>query len=555
MSKKIVEANRALLADETGRRYPAAGPNRTLVVYPNTYRVAMSNLAFQWLYHELNTRPGFAAERVVLPDPALLDEYQRTGARLLTLEQAWPASQCGIWFVTCSFENDYPNLLTLLDLAGIPLRAADRNHSSPLIVLGGPAVMLNPEPMAEFADVILLGDGEATLPPFLDLYESALPSFDRNDFLERVAAMPFAYAPRFYNPQTHPRRVIARAASIDQSATATHLFTPHTEFSDTYLLETFRGCRSRCRFCAAGHLFLPPRERTLDESTFTEIDAPTVGLVGAGISQHSQIDGWINAAGNRRVGLSSLRLGALNSDGLAALVAGGATTVAIAPEAGTDRLRAVCNKGFSNEEVIDETKRLIGAGLQNLKLYFMVGLPTESADDVAGIAALTIAVRDAAMTIWKQRGRAGTINASVNPFVPKAFTPFQWAPFITKTDYNRIRKNLQRTLGREPNIDLKFESYRGAQLQAILSLADRRASELLLAIHREGNLPRALAQWSVDAKTLLHELRPADFVFPWHFIDAGMSDGYLMREYDKAMRGKTSAPCMDGCNRCGICSA
>lgn len=572
MKTSIEKIHRDLLADEHSGLSPLSGRFFTAVVFANTYHVGMSNLAFQWLYHEVNADPDFFAERIFLPHDELNEAYIKQGSALRTLETSSPAKNAMAWFVTLPFENDYVNLVRLLDLAGIRPMSARRKKTDPLIIVGGAAPMLNPEPIAPIADVVIFGEGRKALIPFLDRMKDHGGAVDRLRFLQSLSDLPHVYVPRYYKPRydkgnrrigmdavkKFPERLIlAKEDSIDDAATFTHVLTPNTEFSDTLLIETYRGCSARCRFCAAGHLFLPPRQRSIGpfkKPKVPSLGEKAVGLVGSGVSGHDKIETWIEWAGRRgRVGISSVRLDTLNEKTMAALVAQGAKSVAIAPEAGTRRLRGVCNKDFTDEEIALEAHKLVSAGFVNLKLYFLVGLPTQTPADLAAIATLAVKIRNMVMPIWKQRKNAGVITLSINPFVPKAHTPFMWAPFCTKNDYDQARKVVGTPLKREGNIRVRFGSYRESRLQAILSMADRDGADLLLMLARGESGNAAIRKWSTDADKLICRPKSFDEVLPFDFIDTGIDRKYLMDEYHRAMDAKLSPGCKPKCKLCGVC--
>jgi radical SAM superfamily enzyme YgiQ (UPF0313 family) len=480
-------------------------------------------------------------------------EYAKKGSILRTLESGSSASDCLAWLTTLSFENDFPNLVRLLEMARIEPLAENRKEDDPLIVLGGTCPTLNPEPIAPFADVILLGEGNAVLKPFLSRLSEFQGKTSRNEFLASLVDLPFAYVPRFHHRRKTTLR-IEREKGIDRAQTFTHIFTRDTEFPEVFLIEAFRGCTARCRFCAAGHLYLPPRERAADFE-LSDQGQSAIGLVGAGVSGHSDIEKWILRASEfGRVGISSIRHGTLSDSMLKRIVKQGTRSVAIAPEAGTERLRRVCNKPIADNEILHESRRMIEAGFANLKLYFMIGLPTERDKDIEAISDMAIRIRETAMPIWKERGRAGSIDLSVNPFVPKAHTPFQWAPFIAKNRYDRIKKSLRARLNREGNIQLKFESYRAAKLQALFSVGDRSVSDMILAIGQGTPPAKALRDWSGDIEKTIHQGRAIDERLPWDFIDSGFDRAFFPREYSRAMAGKVSPECNIGkCKLCGLC--
>jgi radical SAM superfamily enzyme YgiQ (UPF0313 family) len=547
MTKKIAQIHRRILDAESGFSPIPDGEYKVLVVYPNVYRVAMSNLAFQWLYYATNSSDGVFAERLVLPDDELAEIYEKSGSHMRSIETSSPASDCSAWLTTVSFENDYVNLAEMIRSSGMEVFAESRSADDPLIVVGGPAVMLNPEPLSRIADVILLGEGDAALSPFI---EKLVASSGKSDLLDMLADLPNAYVPRRGKKNVR----IIREATIDGTKTHTHVVTVNTEFKETMLVEIYRGCPSRCRFCAAGHLFLPARSRTPSDIELPDHGQKSVGLVGPGVSGHPQIEAWIEtAARSGRLGISSIRMETLTDRGLRSLADNGARSVALAPEAGSYRLRAACNKDIPDERIASEAARVVHAGFKNLKLYFMVGLPTETEEDLADIGRLVQKVRDEVFRVWKSQGAAGNISVSVNPFIPKAGTPFQWARFVTKSEYAKAKKTIGAQLKGLGAVNVKFEPYRAARLQALLSLGGAATGDLIAQLASGANLNAAEKSWSENSNELLHLEKPIHQELPWDFVETGIKRKYLEKEYERAMKGKLTPGCKDGCRICGIC--
>lgn len=564
MGRKTRERHAAWRAAEVGGPLPKTGAARVCAVYPGPYRVAMANLGYQWLLRALSDA-GFAVARVVWPEDDLLAEAERD--KLTAIDDDRPASDAAAWFVSLSFENDLPRLAGLLRLAGLATRAGDRQYDDPLIVAGGVVPMLNPEPTADLVDLCLLGEGDAALSPFLEYLKQNDPR-DREHFLRGLRDIPGAYVGRFYRPHYRqdgrleriealdgfPERVtLPREKTIDPLRLRTHLRAPDAEFGDALLVETAKGCVQRCRFCAAGHLFLPFRPAP-PPGELPDLSQTAVGLVGANVSGHGKLADWIRAAGDSRVTLSSIRVGALDDAQWRALADKGLAAAAIAPEAGSERLRRVCNKPLDDERIIGEVRRAVGAGLRNLKLYFLIGLPTETPADIDAIIALTLRCRDAAMDAWKLKGRAGKIVVSVNPFVPKPHTPFQWEAFGEVKELKAKVKTIREGLRRTPNVEVQAESLDAAALQAILSVGDRRIGALIRRVDREGIRP-ALRFWKEQADFYLNRPRAYHDLLPWDHLDVGVTRQYLIDQHQAALHADVSPPCFSvaGCRLCGVC--
>lgn len=558
--KQILEAEYGSLPSLSGSLHVA-------VAYPNSYHVAMSNLAFQWLYQELNAVNDIRAERIFLPIGQQAEAIANRGEILRTMEANIPARRLLAWFVTLPFENDYPNLVRMLRMSHIEPLAKDRDHNAPIIIAGGTGPLLNPEPIAPIVDVIILGEGQKALKPVLSRLQKQP---NHSDFLESLKYLPFAYVPKYYqvkyDKKGHrtsikptdgfPRRLkIVREKSIHKAGTFSRVLTPNTEFPDNLLIEIFRGCHARCRFCAAGHISLPPRERAFEKDLLPDFGQKAIGLVGAGVSAHSQISEWVKSGKkHERIGISSLRMNTLSDENLKWLADRGAKSLAIAPEAGSEQLRKVCNKPFLDEDIISQARTVIESGFLNLKLYFMVGLPTESSKDIQSIADLTLSIKAAVLPIWKSRKKAGNISVSINPFIPKANTPFQWAPFITKNQYDKEQRDIRNGLKKSGNISVRFESYRAARVQALLSLGGREAADLVLLLESEPNENAALRKWGIDPDPIIHREKTFNQTLPWDFVDSGIRKAYLRREYQQALKKKISPECAPGaCRLCGLC--
>ncbi len=564
MGRKTAMQHAAWRSREVGERLPQAG-RRVCAVYPGRRHVAMANLGFQWLFHALGGA-GLAVGRLVAPEPELLAEVERDGLTDLDVDRSAKATDA--WFVSISFENDLADLAGLLRLAGLAPRAADRRAGDPLIVAGGVVPSLNPEPVSELVDVCLLGEGHAALNPFLERF-LADASQSRDDFLRALKDVPGAYVGRFYESRYagdgrllaveprdgFPERVVVqKEAAVDPWRTRLHLRAPDAAFGEALLVETARGCIGRCRFCAAGHLFLPFRAAAAPAS-LPDLGQTALGLVGSNVSGHPDLDAWIELAGASRITLSSIRRGTLKAAQWARLVDGGLASAALAPEAGSDRLRAVCNKPATDEQILAEMKLAADAGLRNFKLYFLVGLPTETPDDLDGVVALVRRCREAAMAGWKKKGRAGKLVVSVNPFVPKPQTPFQWAAFGDPRAIEKKLQFLKRELRGDANVEVQAESMRDATLQALLSTGDRRAGALAALVDREGGVRQGLRAWPLDWRAMLGRPRELAAALPWDRVDAGIKRGYLEREFTAALAARVSPPCALGraCRLCGAC--
>lgn len=541
---------------------------RVAVVYPDRYGLGMANLGFQTVFGLIRQTAGVCCERAFLPEP---------GEKLCSLESGRPLDQFDIIAFSISFENDYFHLPLILTGAGIPRRSRKRRESHPLIMAGGVAVFLNPEPLAAFVDCFLLGEAEPLVPRFFERFKALWPDGHRSELLLDLArSVPGAYVPRFYRPGYDGRgrlasferladvpETVARVRLADLSATPTcsRLITPEPPFSDRYLVEVGRGCPHGCRFCSAGYIYRPPRFRPLsllrDCLDKGRQLTSRIGLMGAAISDLPDIEALCAHAQNRGLWLSfsSLRADGLSHGLIAAMRQSRVKTATIAPDAGSERMRQVINKGLSRSRILEATEQLVSGGIPNLKLYFMIGLPFETEADLRAIVELCQAIRSVFVAASRPRGRIGGISVSITPFVPKPATPFQWAGMDPPRVLKQKIKGVIRGLRALPNLRVGAEPPQLARNQAILARGDRRAADLLeLLCQHRGNWPQSLKAWPMDPALFLGP-QEKTACFAWDFIDSGVSRAFLWKEYQRAGQAQASDPCpMDpDCRRCGVC--
>ena len=574
MSRKLIEKARRRLAAESGcRANPWGGRLSVALVYPNTYHHAMSNLGFLTVYQRLNSRGDTLCERFFLPDEEDLAEHRKTGYPLFSLESGRALTDFDLVAFSLSFENDDLNLPVLFELARLPWLRQDRGDRYPLLLCGGVCAFLNPEPLAEVMDLFAVGEAEPILPDLLEALQAA-GDRPRAELLARLGSVPGLYVPAFYRPQygadgtldrfevlpPAPPRVKRRwLTDLDTAESRTFVFTEQTEFGDMALTEISRGCSRGCRFCAAGYLFLPPRERSR-ENLQRQIDEGLChrqrqGLVGAAVSDYPEIsaleEGILERGGT--VSVASLRIDALEAAEVDALAESGHRTVALAPEAGSQRLRDLINKGLDGEQILRAVQLLAAGGILNLKLYFLIGLPGEDDADIDELLALVADIHAIWRDAGRRRGRLGRITLSVNPFIPKPFTPFQWAGMASEKVLKNRLQRLRRGLARLPNTEMIAESVRAAALQALLSRGDRRLGPVIPELAAGRPLKAACREAGLDPALFVTRERGEDELFPWEVLDSGVSRDYLWREYQRALAGRATPRCAPGCTRCGVC--
>ncbi|MDP6178922.1 MAG: radical SAM protein [Desulfatiglandales bacterium] len=580
MSDKIVSLYRARLAREKGTvRKDWGGRISIALAYPNYYHIGMSNLGFQVVYNLLNRKKNVVAERVFQPEGQEMALYLENGRGLLSLESQSPLQRFDLVAFSLSFENDYPNVLTILQLGKIPLLSEEREDSHPFVMAGGVTTFLNPEPLGLFIDFFLLGDAEASLDEFMELFADIRSTHvNRREALKILARnLNCIYVPSLYHLEYHkdgtiksmeptestiPQKIeVACQVSPDAPVAMSTILTPDTEFADKVLIELGRGCSRSCRFCAAGYVYRPPRIRGKSD-VLSCIDhamegCDRIGLLSASASDTPGIEditGLIIKKGGS-FSISSLRADSLNEELLDHLKKCGQKTIAIAPEAGSERLREVVNKHLTRDQIINSAKLIAHRGDFILKLYFLIGLPTENKDDVAEILDLVKAIKHHIIKESRTRGRISQIKLSLNCFVPKPFTPFQWFPMENVSTLKEKQKWLKKAFGKEGGVKVNFDLPKWAYVQSMLALGDRRVGSILLSAHKlRGDWVRALRFSELNPDFFVYRPKGFGEILPWDFIDHHIIKEYLIKEYKLALREEESDICQVGrCERCGVC--
>lgn len=564
---------------------------RVALAYPDLYEIGMANLGLMVLYERLNGTPGVLAERVYAPWGDMETAMRREGIPLYGLEGFHPLADFDILGFSLPYELTYSNVLTMLDLAGLPLLAAERTEEHPLVIAGG-SCAYNPEPMAAFFDLFVVGEGEEAMDDLVRLwFEVRENDGGREAFFQRAAGIPGIYVPRFYQVDYHagraisgieprvedvPRQVRKRVvADLSASPPVTRPVVPYVDsVHDRAVVEIQRGCTRGCRFCQAGMVYRPVRERSPQEvqAAVRQLLAHTgyeeLSLLSFSSSDYSRMEELLAALVQEyqeeglTISLPSLRLDSF-SVGLAKLVSRRRRTgLTFAPEAGTQRLRNVINKGLGEADFRSALEAAFAQGWQRVKLYFIIGLPTETGADIAGIAEM---VQEALRIGRRHAGRRAQVNVSVAHFVPKAHTPFQWvgqeSPDVLKEKVRFLRRALR---GR--GIEFSWHDIAGSRLEAALARGDRRLSSVILEAWRTGarfdawqecfqaeRWWQAFAVAGLEPAFYAHRTRPRREVLPWDHISCGVSKGFLWQEYRRAIRGEVTPDCREApCPGCGV---
>jgi radical SAM superfamily enzyme YgiQ (UPF0313 family) len=542
MNRRLREKTDYLLSREKGTIFKDPGGKINIVlVSPNTYSVGMSGLGFQGIYGLLNSFTDVVCERAFFPSEDDFEEYERTGTEIFSLESKRPLAQFDIIAFSVSFENDYPNIVRMLSMSRIPARSADREASHPVLILGGVCAFYNPEPLAEFFDICFVGEAEESLPEFLSAFRE---SGTKEDLYERVLFMDGIYVPRCYSVsysgdtgRIMERKALDNAPEIIRKRSVADIsvaplkpviISPEFEFSDMYLLEAMRGCIWSCRFCVAGHIYKPVRKKdigVLKEEIKTALKTTSrVGLIGPSLSDYPHAEEVLSMEG---VDFSITSLRASPKSGRLVALMKGHRSVSIAPEAGTQRLRNVINKKITHEDILETSKLILDSEIETLRLYFMVGLPTETDEDIEGIISLVKNVRE--------RSRKGFITLSVSTFVPKPFTPFQWHPMAPLKEVKERLKRIRKGLSLERGVKVFHDVPKYAYVQGLFSLGDRRVAGVIEKIAAEVKYSAGKASFSPGQEYYIFRKKDLSEILPWDFIDTGVSKETLWDEYRKAV--------------------
>ena len=600
MSKHVVNSYKKKLAAEEGWVVKKGSSLRIALCYPNTHAIGMANLGLHTMYELFNNIPEVSCERVFLPDPDELKEYERSRITLLSLETQTPVRDFDVVAFSISFETDYLNMARMLQLSGVPVWSSERNHFHPLVIMGGAASFLNPEPIADFTDVIAVGEGEILA---YQLIDAILENETKEEILLSLARIGRGfYVPSFYdviynedgtvfeyvpNQSGVPRRVGRALAAVNPKegtlrralrrgqdelaeflvnqetfCPSTSVWSPEAEMGDRLLVEISRGCSQGCRFCWAGYNYYPPRvvpaKDILAKAAEWRSKTNKIGLVSTAVCDHPEISTILRElrAMEYRISVSSLRLDQISDELLDALVESKDQQIAVAPETGSDRLRRVINKNLTNDEIVDICGAVFDRGMLTVKLYMMVGLPTETPEDLDEMFVLVERIKDRMLDAGKKFGRAGKIIPSLNGFVPKPNTPLQWDAICDEKELKKRIKYVCKGLSKIPNVDVRFMSARIAHEQALFSSGDRTIAKVIdRAAALNGDIDRAIRETGIDPKFHTSRDRSYDEFLPWSIVDSGLSFEFLKTEHEKAREARSSLPCpaVEKCTTCGVC--
>jgi radical SAM superfamily enzyme YgiQ (UPF0313 family) len=558
--RNLLSQERRILGDDPTPVLPASkGWLSVALAYPNRYYTAMSNLGFQMVFQLFNQETRTVCHRVFLPDPEDWEEYRRTETSLFAWESLQPVRSFDLLAFSISYENDYPHVLQMLALGNIPPRRTERGEKDPWVMAGGASILMNPEPLADFVDFFFIGEAEDTLSSLVAiLREGQSEKRPRQETLAALARLEGLYVPQFYEVAFRPdgtidsfrprgdapprvKRVWLR--DLNRVPAVSPLLTPHTEFSEMVLTELTRGCPRQCRFCAGCYAYFPYRVR--QKSAISEAIGKTsppaarIGLVGAALSDYPDLLslGHTLLESARTPSFSSLRIDAMTSQLADLLWASGQRTVTLAPEAGSERMRRIIRKGFEEEAILRAVGILAERGFMHFRLYFMIGLPWERMEDVKAIIDLTKRICHHIRKMEKGKRRGERIALSLNSFVPKPTTPFQWHPFESARSLQEKIRLVKEALRKEPGVTVTADLPKWAYLQAVLCRGDRRVGKLLWTAQQlGGNWAQTYRAVDVNADFYAYRPRSREEVLPWDFIDHGVPKEFLWREYQEALR-------------------
>ena len=571
--KDLIDRLQELYKDEDSRVIvnPHAG-QKVAIVYPNTYFVGMSNLGLHIIYEEINLRNDSVCERIFLPEKKELEAYDKTKTPLMSVETQRPMHQFDVVAFDVTFEMDYFHIPLMLRHGRVPIMGKDRTEFDPIVIAGGPCATFNPEPFADFIDAFIIGEGEGIVSRVLDIIrDGKMEGLDRHAILRQLADISGVYVPSLYVPiysedgefkgydiAEGVPKTIKRHFEMLTSGGETVVATNYTEFGAMYIIEVARGCGRHCRFCMAGYCFRVPRVRPLDilkeGVERAEKLGKKVGLMGAAISDYPEVDELVNYIRSKdmRYSCASLRADSLTQAVVDGLADSGQKTITIAPETGSERLRRVINKGISEEHLQNAATLSAKSGIQHMRLYIMIGLPTETDEDIEAIVGLA----ERTQAHMEKVGCKGRLTLSINPFIPKPFTPFQWMAMDNQKVVEKKLQYIKKALQKNRRIEVLVESPKEAYIQGVLARGDRRLGAVIAACAADRgskSFKSEMKAAGLDMDNMNYRERSFDEFLPWSHLDMGMQEGYLEMEWQRSLDEAYTPPCAAGCKRCGVC--
>lgn len=571
--KDLIDRLQELYKDEDSRVIvnPHAG-QKVAIVYPNTYFVGMSNLGLHIIYEEINLRNDSVCERIFLPEKKELEAYDKTKTPLMSVETQRPMHQFDVVAFDVTFEMDYFHIPLMLRHGRVPIMGKDRTEFDPIVIAGGPCATFNPEPFADFIDAFIIGEGEGIVSRVLDIIrDGKMEGLDRHAILRQLADISGVYVPSLYVPiysedgefkgydiAEGVPKTIKRHFEMLTSGGETVVATNYTEFGAMYIIEVARGCGRHCRFCMAGYCFRVPRVRPLDilkeGVERAEKLGKKVGLMGAAISDYPEVDELVNYIRSKdmRYSCASLRADSLTQAVVDGLADSGQKTITIAPETGSERLRRVINKGISEEHLQNAATLSAKSGIQHMRLYIMIGLPTETDEDIEAIVGLA----ERTQAHMEKVGCKGRLTLSINPFIPKPFTPFQWMAMDNQKVVEKKLQYIKKALQKNRRIEVLVESPKEAYIQGVLARGDRRLGAVIAACaanRGSKSFKSEMKAAGLDMDDMNYRERSFDEFLPWSHLDMGMQEGYLEMEWQRSLDEAYTPPCAAGCKRCGVC--
>ena len=571
--KDLIDRLQELYKDEDSRvTINPHAEQKVAIVYPNTYFVGMSNLGLHIIYEEINLHPSSVCERIFLPEKKELDAYDKTKTPLMSVETQRPMHQFDVVAFDVTFEMDYFHIPLMLRHGRVPVTSEARTGFDPIVIAGGPCATFNPEPFADFIDAFIIGEGEGIVTAVLERIRKGRENGEsREETISALAQIDGVYVPVLYTPQYDDKeqfigydiadgapKIIRRHFEPLTSGGETVIATNFTEFGAMYIIEVARGCGRHCRFCMAGYCFRVPRVRPLDilkeGVDRAEKLGKKVGLMGAAISDYPEVNELVTYIRSKdmRYSCASLRADSLTQAVVDGLAESGQKTITIAPETGSERLRRVINKGISEENLRTAAQLSAKSGIQHMRLYIMIGLPTETDEDIDAIVGLA----ERTQAHMAEVGCKGRLTLSINPFIPKPFTPFQWMAMDHQKSVEKKLQYIKKSLQKNRRIEVLVESPKEAYIQGVLARGDRRLGKVLAACALDRgskSFKSEMKRAGLDMDNCNYRERKFEDYLPWSHLDMGLRNGYLEQEWQRAIDEAYTPPCMEGCKRCGVC--